>query len=117
MGYGKYWNFERAMAKAQAWITQKGYHLGEHFVEFTEMAELGNGGVREVLSIKLSRAACMAIAMNAEQKKHMVKVAQEYFSATMTSDVAVRSMESTILLYKGTRGKAQVLVIFDTNTF
>ena len=117
MGYGKYWNFERVMAKAQAWVTQKGYHLGEHFEEFTEMAELGNGGVREVISIKLSRAACMAIAMNADQKKEMVKVAQEYFSATMTSDVAVRSMESTILLYKGTRGKAQVQVIFDTNTF
>ena len=117
MGYGKYWNFERVMAKAQAWVTQKGYHLGEHFVEFTEMAELGNGGVREVISIKLSRAACMAIAMNADQKKDMVKVAQEYFSATITNDVAVRSMESTILLYKGVRGKAQVQVVFDTNTF
>ena len=117
MGYGKYWNFERVMAKAQAWVTQKGYHLGEHFVEFTEMAELGNGGVREVISIKLSRAACMAIAMNADQKKDMVKVAQEYFSATMTSDVAARSMESTILLYKGARGKTQVQVVFDTNTF
>ena len=117
MGYGKYWNFERVMAKAQAWITQKGYHLGEHFVEFTEMAELGSGAVREVISIKLSRAACMAIAMNADQKKDMVKVAQKYFSATMTSDVAVRSMESTILLYKGARGKTQVQVVFDTNTF
>ena len=117
MGYGKYWNFERVMAKAQAWVTQKGYHLGEHFVVFTEMAELGSGAVREVTSIKLSRAACMAIAMNADQKKEMVKVAQEYFSATMTSDVAVRSQESTILLYKGARGKAQVQVIFDTNTF
>ena len=117
MGYGKYWNFERVIAKAQAWTSQKGYHLGEHFVDFTEMAELGSGAVREVTSIKLSRAACMAIAMNADQKKEMVKVAQEYFSATMTSDVAVRSMESTILLYKGARGKAQVQVIFDTNTF
>ena len=117
MGYGKYWNFERVMAKAQTWVTQKGYHLGEHFVEFIEMAELGSGAVREVTSIKLSRAACMAIAMNADQKKEMVKVAQEYFSTTMTSDVALRSMESTILLYKGARGKAQVQVIFDTNTF
>ena len=117
MGYGKYWNFERVMAKAQAWISQKGYHLGEHFVEFTEMAELGNGGVREVISTKLSRAACMAIAMNADQKKEMVKAAQIYFSDTMTEDVAVRSMESTILLYKGARGKTQVQVVFDTNTF
>lgn len=45
MGYGKYWNFERVMAKAQAWVTQKGYHLEEHFVEFTEMAEPGSGAV------------------------------------------------------------------------
>ncbi len=102
MGYGKYWNFERVMAKAQAWVTQKGYHLGEHFVEFIEIAEPGSGGLREVISIKLSRAACMAIAMNADQKKDMVKVAQEYFSATMTGDVAVRSMESTIFF--STRG-------------
>ena len=117
MGYGKYWNFEYVIAKAQAWTSHKGYHLGEHFIEFTEMAELGNGAVREVTSVRLSRAACMAIAMNADRKKEMVKVAQEYFSSTMTSDVAVRSMESTILLYKGVRGKTQVQVIFDTDTF
>ena len=117
MGYGKYWNFERVIAKAQAWTSHKGYHLGEHFIEFTEMAELGNGAVREVTSVRLSRAACMAIAMNADRKKEMVKVAQEYFSSTMTSDVAVRSLESTILLYRGVRGKTQVQVVFDTDTF
>jgi hypothetical protein len=86
-------------------------------MEFIEMAELGSGAVREVTSIKLSRAACMAIVMNADRKKEMVKAAQEYFSATMTGDVAVRSMESTILLYKGVRGKTLVQVVFDTNTF
>ena len=117
MGYGKYWNFERVIAKAQAWTSQKGYHLGEHFIEITEMAELGNGAVREVTSIRLSRAACMVVAMNADQKKEMVKAAQQYFSATMTPDVAVRSMESSVLMYRGGHGKVQVQVIFDTNTF
>ena len=105
MGYGKYWNFERVIAKAQAWTSQKGYHLGDHFVEITEMAELGNGAVREVTSIRLSRAACMAVAMNADQKKEMVKAAQ------------VRSMESSVLMYRSGHGKVQVQVIFDTNTF
>ena len=117
MGYGKYWNFERVIVKAQAWTSQKGYHLGKHFVEITEMAELGSGAVREVTCIRLSRAACMAVAMNADQKKEMVKAAQLYFSATMTPDVAVRSMESSILMYRGGHGKVQVQVIFDTNTF
>ena len=79
MGYGKYWNFERVKAKAQAWTSQKGYHLGDHFVEITEMAELGSGEVREVTSICLSRAACMAVAMNDDQKKEMVKAAKQYF--------------------------------------
>ena len=117
MGYGKYWNFERVIAKAQAWSSRKGYHLGEHFVEITEMAELGSGAVREVTSFRLSRAACLAVVMNADQKKEMVKVARQYFSSTMTPDVAVRSMESSVLMYKGGRGKVQVQVIFDTNTF
>lgn len=117
MGYGKYWNFERVIAKAQLWITQKGYPISDHFVEFTEMAELGNGGIRKVTSVKLSQTACTAIAMNADPKKGMVKVAQEFFTASMTDDVAVRSLESTIFLYKGARGKTQVQVVFDTNTF
>jgi hypothetical protein len=47
----------------------------------------------------------------------MVKIAQEYFTASMTDDVAARSLESTIFLYKGARGKTQVQVVFDTNTF
>ena len=117
MGYGKYWNFERVIAKAQALTSQKGYHLSEHFVEIAEMVELGSGAVREVTSIRLSRAACMAVAMNADKKKEMVKVARQYFSATMTPDVAAKSMESTVLMYKGGRGKVQVQIVFDTNTF
>lgn len=117
MGYGKYWNFERVIAKAQAWTSQKGYHLGEHFVEIREMAELGNGAIREVASMLLSRAACMAVTMNADQKKEMVKAAQQYFSSTMTPDMAAKSMEASILMYRGGRGKVQVQVVFDTNTF
>lgn len=117
MGYGKYWNFERVIAKAQAWASQKGYHLGEHFVEFGEMAELGSGAVREVTSIRLSRAACMAVAMNADQKKDMVQVARQYFGSTLTADVAVRSLEASVLMYRGGHGNVQVQVVFDTNTF
>ena len=39
------------------------------------MRELGSGAVREMTSIRLSRAACMAIAMNADRKKEKVKTA------------------------------------------
>ncbi|UKI44555.1 MAG: hypothetical protein L6U16_03130 [Porphyromonadaceae bacterium] len=87
MGYGKYWNFERVIAKAQAWASRKGYHLNDHFVEIEEMVNLGSGAVRKVTSVRLSRAACMAVVMNADQKKDMVKVARQYFSATITPDL------------------------------
>lgn len=100
MGYGKYWNFECVIAKAQAWTSQKGYHLSEHFVEITEMAELGSGAVREVTSIRLSCAACMAVAMNADKKKEMVKAAQQYFSATMTPDMAAKAWNRLSLCIK-----------------
>ena len=59
MGYGKYWNFERVIAKAQAWASRKGYHRGEQFGGCTGMAVRGSGAVREVSSFRLSRAACM----------------------------------------------------------
>ena len=38
------------------------------------MRELGSGAVREMTSIRLSRAAC-TIAMNADRKKEKVKTA------------------------------------------
>lgn len=117
MGYGKYWNFERVVAKAQAWVTQKGYRLSDHFKEIEEMAELGSGAVRLVDTVMMSRAACLAVAMNADGKKDMVKAAREFFSSSMADDVAVKGMESTIMLYKGAGGKTEVQVLFDTNTF
>ena len=81
------------------------------------MAKLGSGAVREVRNIRLSRAASMAVVMNADSRKEMVKLARQYFSSTITPDVAAKSMESSILMYKGGRGKIKVQVIFDTNTF
>jgi hypothetical protein len=35
----------------------------------------------------------------------------------MTPDVAAKSMESSVLMYRSGRGKVQVQVVFDTNTF
>lgn len=41
----------------------------------------------------------------------------DFLGSTMTPDVAVRSMESSILMYKSGRRKVQVQVVFDSNTF
>ena len=51
MGYQKYWNFERLMDKVSSFLQQeKGLDLKEHMVEIEEMAQLNNGGYRQVKS-------------------------------------------------------------------
>ena len=76
MGYMKYWNFERLMDKVATFLQQeKGLDLKEHMVEIEEMAQLNNGGYRQVTSFLLSRTACVSIAMNADKKKPITKVA------------------------------------------
>ena len=75
MGYQKYWNFERLIDKVATFLQQqKGLDLKEHMVEIEEMAQLNNGGYRQVKSIKLSRTACVAITLNADRKKPIVNL-------------------------------------------
>ena len=118
MGYQKYWNFERLMEKVATFLQQeKGLDLKEHMVEIEEMAQLNNGGYRQVKSIKLSRTACIAIAMNADQKKPIVKAAKEYFTSKMSSTELATSLEGNVLIYRSSTGKVNVNVLFSNETF
>ncbi|MBP5333368.1 MAG: virulence RhuM family protein [Bacteroidales bacterium] len=118
IGYQKYWNFERLMEKAAGFLqADKGLDLNEHMVEFEEMAQLNNGGWRQVRSFKLSRTACLAIAANADKKKAFVKAAREYFAAGMSSKELTTSVEGNVLMYRSSTGKVNVLVLFNNDTF
>ena len=118
LGYQKYWNFERLMDKAAAFLQQeKGLDLKEHMVEATEMAQLGAGTMRQVTSMLLSKTACLTIAINADQRKPMLKVAKEYYSARMTSRELNTSAEGNIMLYRSSTGKVNVSVLFNNETF
>lgn len=118
MGYQKYWNFERLMDKVATFLQQeKGLDLKEHMVEIEEMAQLNNGGWRQVKSIKLSRTACIAIASNADQKKPIVKAAKEFFTSKMTSTELATSVEGNVLIYRSSTGKVSVNVLFSNETF
>ena len=117
MGYQKYWNFERLMDKVATFLQQKkGLDLKEHMVEIEEMAQLNNGGWRQVKSIKLSRTACIAIASNADQKKPIVKAAKEFFTSKMTSTELAASFEGNVLIYRSSTGKVNVSVMFSGKT-
>jgi len=118
MGYQKYWNFERLMDKVSSFLQQeKGLDLKEHMVEIEEMAQLNNGGYRQVKSIRLSRTACVAIALNADQKKPIVKAAKEYFTSKMNSQELATSVEGNVLIYRSSTGKVNVNVLFSQDTF
>ena len=118
MGYQKYWNFERLMDKVAVFLQQeKGLDLKEHMVEIEEMAQLNNGGWRQVKSIKLSRTACVALALNADQKKPIVKAAKEFFMNKMDSKELATSFEGNMLIYRSSTGKVNVQVLFSNETF
>lgn len=118
MGYMKYWNFERLMDKVATFLQkEKGLDLKEHMVEIEEMAQLNNGGYRQVTSFLLSRTACVSIAMNADKKKPITKVAQEYFTQKMDSKELATSFEGNVLIYRTSTGKVNVSVLFNNDTF
>jgi hypothetical protein len=118
MGYMKYWNFERLMDKVAPFLQkEKGLDLKEHMVEIEEMSQLNNGGYRHVKSIMLSRTACLAITLNADKKKPIVKAAQEYFTSKMTSKELATSLEGNVLIYRSTTGKVNVSVVYNQETF
>lgn len=118
MGYMKYWNFEQLMDKVTAFLQQqKGLDLKDHMVEIEEMAQLNNGGWRQVKSVVLSRKACMAIASNADQKKPIVKAARDYFMKDLNSAELANSVEGNVLIYRSNTGKVSVNVLFSNETF
>ena len=114
MGYQKYWNFERLMDKVATFLQQeKGLDLKEHMVQIEEMAKLGSGTTRQVKSFKLSRTACIAISINADQKKPVVKTAKEYFMSKLDSKDLATSVEGNVLIYRSSTGKVNVTVVFN----
>ena len=118
MGYMKYWNFERLMDKVATFLQQeKGLDLKEHMVEIEEMAQLNNGGYRQVTSFLLSRTACVAIALNADKKKPITKIAQDYYTQKMDSKALATSFEGNVLIYRTSTGKVNVSVLFNNDTF
>lgn len=86
-------------------------------VEIEEMAKLGSGTTRQVKSFKLSRTACIAIALNADQRKPIVKAAKEYFTSKMNAQELATSVEGNVLIYRSSTGKVNVNVLFSQDTF
>ena len=78
--YNDYRNFEQVVQKARAACFNSGQRLEDHFVDVTEMVELGRGAQREVKTVYLSRYACYLVIQNADPEKDIVALGQTYFA-------------------------------------
>jgi DNA-damage-inducible protein D len=80
LGYTDYRNFEQVIHKAKTACFNSGQRLDDHFVDVTEMIEIGKGGQRPVPTVYMSRYACYLIIQNADPRKEIVALGQTYFA-------------------------------------
>lgn len=78
--YADYRNFLNIIDKAKDSCETSGQQIVDHFVEVTDMIELGKGAVREVGDFQLSRYACYLITQNGDAKKKPIAFGQTYFT-------------------------------------
>ena len=80
LGYGDYRNFESVIEKAKLSCFNSGQRLEDHFVDVTEMVEIGKGAVRPIKTTLMSRYACYLAIQNADPRKEIVAHGQTYFA-------------------------------------
>jgi DNA-damage-inducible protein D len=80
LGYTDYRNFEAVVEKARTACFNSGQRVEDHFVDITEMIEIGKGGQRPVKTVMMSRYACYLVIQNADPGKEIVALGQSYFA-------------------------------------
>jgi DNA-damage-inducible protein D len=80
LGYTDYRNFEQVVQKARTACFNSGQRVEDHFVDVTEMVQIGSGAERAIQTIYLSRYACYLIIQNADPRKEIVALGQTYFA-------------------------------------
>lgn len=118
LGYVEYRNFKPLIQRAMETCRNEGHAIVQHFVEFHEMVGTGSGTFREVENMKLSKYACLLIAMNAGKKRSMASQALAYFSDKAPAPEFTGELtRSNIFLYKASNSPVMIEVIFNYDTF
>ena len=80
LGYADYRNFEQVIQKARTACFNSANRIEDHFVDVTEMVQIGSGAMRPVQTAYLSRYACYLVVQNADPGKEIVALGQTYFA-------------------------------------
>lgn len=80
LGYADYRNFQSVIESARTACFNSGQRLEDHFVEVTDMIDIGKGGKRSVQTVMMSRYACYLVIQNADPAKEIVAEGQTYFA-------------------------------------
>lgn len=78
--YTDYRNFEEVINKAKIACKNAGQKAQDHFVDVTEMIQLGKNAERQLKSVCLSRYACYLIVQSADPRKEVVARGHAYFA-------------------------------------
>ena len=80
LGYADYRNFQSVIEYARTACFNSGQRVDDHFVEVTDMIEIGKGGQRAVKTVMMSRYACYLVIQNADPAKKIVAQGQTSFA-------------------------------------
>jgi DNA-damage-inducible protein D len=80
LDYSDYRNFLNTVEKAKEACKTTGIAVEDHFVNATDMVDIGSGATRPVDTIHLSRYACYLTAQNGDARKKPIAFAQTYFA-------------------------------------
>ena len=80
LGYQDYRNFSKIIEKAKVSCKGSGHDPEDHFVDVTDMVQIGSGAAREIDDVKLSRYASYLVAQNGDARKRPIAFAQTYFA-------------------------------------
>ncbi len=94
LGYADYRNFQAVIESARTACFNSGQRVDDHFVEVTEMVEIGSGAQRSLKTVMLSRYACYLVIQNADPTKKIVAQGQTYFAIqTRRQELSDEEME------------------------
>lgn len=95
LGYADYRNFQAVIESARTACFNSGQRVEDHFVEVTEMVEIGSGAQRPLKTVMMSRYACYLVIQNADPSKEIVAQGQTYFAIqTRRQELSDEEMEA-----------------------